>query len=258
MCLGAATRMTDYLMDGTKVYDAIVRFGATSTTDDREGVVTTVTPPGSISMADLRAGAGRFLGEIDQVPPAFAAIKVRGRPVYERARAGELVALPPRRVVVHRIDVVSWNPPDAVVTVECSKGTYIRAIARDFGTLLGTGAYLAGLCRRASGRFTLAESLTLDEIRRAATAGYLARLLFPIDEAVSAWPAIVLTEQQVEKVANGAPVESLSLMRSLPEGIGVRAYNSAGRLVALGACRGESGAWYPDKVFLAGEGDELA
>src|SRR5439155_3879599 len=131
--------------------------------------------------------------------------KVGGQRLYERARAGETVAVPPRRVHVDRIDVLSWNPPDASIEVECSKGTYIRAIARDLGSSLTTGAYLTSLCRRSSGQFTLADSLSLEDIAWSAKAGFLDRLLVPLDEAVNAWPAIVLPDHEIERVLHGAP-----------------------------------------------------
>lgn len=258
VCLGAATRVCDFLMDGVKIYRATIRFGATSTTDDREGVIAATYLLPSISSTDIQAAASQFIGDIDQVPPTFAAIKVGGQRLYERARAGETVAVPPRRVHVDRLDVLSWNPPDALVEVECSKGTYIRAIARDLGSSLATGAYLTSLCRRSSGQFTLADSHSLDDIAWSATAGFFDRVLVPLDEAVNTWPAVVLSDHEIGRVLHGASLDGPA--EHFPQGhdTRVRAYNTGGRFVAILARRGDSPSWYPDKVFSSGEGNGLA
>ncbi len=258
VCLGVATRVTDYLMDGVKVYRGTVHFGATSTTDDREGIIITTSSPPSLTRSDIEAAVPRFVGEVDQVPPRYAAVKVAGQPLYQRARAGESFEVEARRVRIDRIDVLSWNPPEAVIEVQCSKGTYIRSIARDLGPALGTGAYLSALCRISSGPFSLTDSIGLDEIARSAASGYLDRLLYPLEESVNTWPLVVLSASQASLIAHGAPITDLSINVPLVECRGIRAYNTGGALVALLKYRDQTTSWFPDKVFPSGEGDGLA
>lgn len=247
VCLGQATRLSEFLMQSTKHYHAVVRFGAVSTTDDAAGSIT----PTAASLSDLTRqrltqAAARFVGEIEQIPPAFAAIKVKGQPMYRAARAGAPIQVPPRRVRIDRIDVISWNCPDLTIDVTCSKGTYIRSLARDLGAEVGTGAYLQALVRTANGSFALQDSLPLDEIARAARLRYLDRLLYPLDVAVKSWPAAFLDSKDVALIRQGRAWSG-------PAGVidqGARAYDAVtGRLVALLRYRGAEVGWQPDKVF---------
>jgi tRNA pseudouridine55 synthase len=254
VCVGAATRVSDYLMAGTKRYRATIQFGASSTTDDREGTITASSTPPDFTESDLICSVRTFLGEIDQVPPAYAAIKVAGRPMYERARAGQVVAAPPRRVRIDRISVDSFDRSVAVLEVICSKGTYIRALARDLGRHLSTAAYLAALIRTQSGSFSLSDSVSLDSIRRAGRDGYLGRLLYPIDVAVASWPAIVVDETAATIIANGGRLSE----RSDLAGENLRAYDETGHLIALLASADSAGGWRPILVFGKDQLDDAA
>lgn len=162
--VGKATKLCEQVMAGEKRYLAEVDLSAFTTTDDREGERTEVsvsTPP---SLDDIEAGCARLVGEIEQVPPAFSAIKVDGRRAYRLARAGEAPQLEPRRVVVHEIRVTSYDWPQLVLDVRCAKGVYIRSLARDLGRFLGTGGSLAGLRRTQVGRFTIDGALRLEDV----------------------------------------------------------------------------------------------
>jgi tRNA pseudouridine55 synthase len=256
ICLGAATRLSDELMAATKVYRATVRFGASSTTDDSEGTLTPVPLPISLGEEEIRAAAARLIGEVDQVPPVYSAIKVAGRPVYERARAGEFVVMTPRRVKIDCIKLLNWCTPDATIEVHCSKGTYVRSIARDLGDALGTAAYLTGLTRLASGSFRISDAVTVDEVSRAAAYGNVDRLLYPIDVAVARWPGIVLDQEQHRRVVTGRQVE-LRHQCGLGNGL-LRAYDGGGKLVALLRFHDTDGSWWPDKVFDSSATNGLA
>ncbi|HLT09625.1 MAG TPA: tRNA pseudouridine(55) synthase TruB [Micromonosporaceae bacterium] len=167
-----ATRLLTYLVGADKSYTATVRLGATTVTDDAEGEVTAWTSPSGLTEAAVRKAAAGFVGEIDQVPSAVSAIKVGGVRSYARARRGEAVALAPRRVRISRLDVVATRAGtaeghevfDVDIEVDCSSGTYVRAIARDLGAVLGVGGHLIALRRTAVGSFTLAEAVTLEEL----------------------------------------------------------------------------------------------
>ena len=158
-----ATRLLGHLMLTEKSYDATVRLGVTTTTDDAEGDVVT-THEVDVSEDAIREALAGFVGEIDQVPSAVSAIKVDGRRAYDRVRAGEEVVLEPRRVTVHELSVLDVRGADVDISVSCSSGTYIRAIARDLGERLGVGGHLTALRRTAVGPFGLDESRSLDQL----------------------------------------------------------------------------------------------
>jgi tRNA pseudouridine55 synthase len=241
-------------MAGTKRYRATIRFGASSSTDDSEGTISASATAPTFSMSDLEAALIPFLGDIDQIPPAYAAIKVAGRPMYERARAGESITVPARRVRIDDIAIESFHDSVAVVDVTCSKGTYIRALARDLGQQLGTSAYLAALQRTQSGGFRVDDSVDLDTIQRAGRDGYLDRLLYPLDAAVAGWPAVVLSPVEAKTVAQGGRWNGLPG----PTGACLRAYDEMGRLIAFLQSPGLDAAWRPTTVFIKDHLDDVA
>jgi tRNA pseudouridine55 synthase len=163
ICLGSATRFAQFLLDARKRYVATVRFGITTTTQDADGDVVE-RRPAEFDRAALVALLPRFAGRQMQVPPAHSALKLAGKPYYDYARRGIEIPRPPREVSIHRLDLLEWNPPDAVLDVECSKGTYIRALAADIGAALGCGAHLTALRRTASGGFDVGNALTLETL----------------------------------------------------------------------------------------------
>ncbi|MDQ3548520.1 MAG: tRNA pseudouridine(55) synthase TruB, partial [Chloroflexota bacterium] len=165
VAVGRATRMLQYVQDNQKGYRAHVVLGAATDTADVDGVVTqTGERDDWPDRAEVDRVVKTFVGEIEQVPPVYSAIKVGGRKLYEMARAGEHVDVPTRTVTIHAIEIVSCEPPDLVLDMRCGKGTYVRSIARDIGELLGTEAYCHGLRRTNSGPFCLADAWTLDDL----------------------------------------------------------------------------------------------
>jgi tRNA pseudouridine55 synthase len=163
-----ATRLLTYVIGSPKRYAATIRLGQTTITDDAEGEVTATVDAGSVADDAVAAGLAALTGEIDQIPSAVSAIKIKGQRAYKRVRAGESVELAARRVVVSSLDLLATRRPDGFVDldvdVECSSGTYIRALARDLGAALGVGGHLTALRRTAVGGFTLAESATMEEL----------------------------------------------------------------------------------------------
>jgi tRNA pseudouridine55 synthase len=173
--VGSATKFTDRIHEATKVYDAVIRFGAETATDDREGAVTREAIIPALALATVEPALAALRGVIAQVPPQYSALKVAGRPAYARARSGETVALAARSVQVFRLDLIEIASPDLRLLMVCSSGTYVRAIARDLGRALGSAAYLARLRRLAVGALEVRDALTPDELRAAGRAAALVR-----------------------------------------------------------------------------------
>jgi tRNA pseudouridine55 synthase len=173
VAVGRATRLLTYVTGTDKGYTATIRLGQRTVTDDADGDLEASIPAGHVTDEALRAGLAAQTGEIDQVPSAVSAVKVAGQRAYRRVRAGEQVALAPRRVTVSRLDVRAVRRPtpdlvDVDVELTCSAGTYVRAIARDLGESLGVGGHLTALRRTFVGGFTLAEAHRLEELERRA------------------------------------------------------------------------------------------
>jgi len=173
LLVGSATKFADRLHTASKVYAALVTFGSETTTDDREGTVTRLAEPPTLSPEELDAALTPFRGELAQVPPSFAAVKVGGRRAYARARSGETVLLEPRTVTVERLAIASWEPPALRLLVVCSTGTYIRSLARDVGRAVGSAAHLGGLRRLAVGALEVDDALDIDGLRGTAAAARL-------------------------------------------------------------------------------------
>jgi tRNA pseudouridine55 synthase len=199
--LNRATRLLGHLMLTEKAYDATIRLGVTTTTDDAEGEVLATAPTDGLDEATIRDTLAGFVGEIDQVPTAVSAIKVDGRRAYQRVREGETVELKPRRVTVHELSVHDVSGADVRISVRCSSGTYIRAIARDAGAALGVGGHLTALRRTAVGAFGLDRAHTLDELTDEFA-------MVPIAEAArEAFEAVDLDETQARDVRFGRPLD---------------------------------------------------
>ena len=195
--LNRATRLLGHLTLTDKRYDATVRLGGTTTTDDADGDLVSSSPTDHLSEDDVRSALSSLVGEIDQVPSSVSAVKVDGRRAYARVRAGEEVELSARRVTIHAIDVVSLDLPDVRVVVHCSSGTYVRAIARDLGAALSVGGHLTALRRTAVGPFTLADARTIDELTESFTITPIA------DAARASFPALDLDDAQAADVRVG-------------------------------------------------------
>ncbi|PZN12050.1 MAG: tRNA pseudouridine(55) synthase TruB [Bacillota bacterium] len=208
LCLGTATRIAGYLSESDKRYRAEIWLGIASDTHDAEGEVTACRPVEDLSLDRVREALARFLGTQEQVPPRVSAVRQGGRRAYERHRRGEEVELAPRAVTIYALEVVDWRPgpwPRLLLDVHCSKGTYIRALARDLGEALGCGAVLGALVRTAAGPFTLERARTLEELDRAAREGRAAELLIDPAEALSFLPAWRLSPADARRVRHGAP-----------------------------------------------------
>ena len=186
LAFGDATKFAQSLLDARKAYRATVRFGTATTTGDAEGGVVRQAPV-TFSAADLVAALLRFTGRIRQVPPRHAALKFEGRAYYDYARAGIDIPRAAREIEVESLTLVDWSPPDAVIDIRCSKGTYVRVLAEDLGDALGSCAHLAALRRTGSGPFALDRAVTLDALEAMALPARDA-LLLPVDAPIADLP----------------------------------------------------------------------
>jgi tRNA pseudouridine55 synthase len=201
ICFGAATKFAQASLDADKRYLATLQRGERTVSGDRETPVIERRAV-SVDLAAVEAACRRFTGALDQLPPMHSAIKQGGRALYEYARAGVAVDRSPRRVIIHRIDIVALHQQTLVIDIACSKGTYIRALADDLGQLLGCGAHLAALRRTASGAMTEDQAVTPETLERASESERDA-LLLAADSLVADWPAIQLDAADAGRFLSG-------------------------------------------------------
>jgi len=199
---GQATRAAKFFEGLDKEYLAVIKLGTTTDTYDLSGQVLSTSDVPVFSRAEIEKALSNFQGHIMQVPPAFSAIKKDGQPLYKAARQGIAVELVPRQVEIQRINLESVDLPEITISVKCSKGTYIRSLAFDLGNLLGCGAALSKLVRTAVGEFTLDRAVSGNASREE-----LASAAISIDQALYFMDALELSQEQVQKISHGNPVE---------------------------------------------------
>jgi len=249
--VGPAVRLSEFVSASDKRYQAVLRLGSTTDTYDAEGRFTRQSSaPVNISEEKFEEALKQFIGEIKQTPPPFSAVKVHGRKAYEMARQGEEVDLAPRKIQVYHLEVLEWAPPEVVIDVHCSSGTYVRSLANDMGNVLGCGAYLIGLRRTKNGRFSLRDAVPLRKLQDAFLAGNWYQYLIPAAEALADWPGVELNPDEVEEVKHGHRVKAAP---DTKPGL-VRGISMAGELIAImELAQGEDGSpeWQPKKVFFS-------
>ncbi len=263
VCLGQGTRITEFLVDSTKAYRAEIELGVATDTYDVSGSITSQGDPSGINRDQLESGLGSFCGLIQQVPPMYSAVKYRGRPLYQLARAGITVERKSRLARIHDLKLVDWQPPVATVEVVCGKGTYIRSLAHDLGQALGCGAYLKNLIRLRCGLFDIEDAISVSQFEDACRYGYWQQLVYPVDSVLSHWAAMVVDDDAGQNIRNGRPLavgnsDGSERSGSLEQGISAgssaesrcRAYALDGRFLGVLRFNSERGQWQPEKVFL--------
>ena len=206
ICLGEATKFSSYLLGADKSYRALCRLGQTTTTGDAEGDVLE-TSDLSVDIRQVEEVLPRFIGQIDQVPPMYSALKHEGRRLYQLAREGKQVERPPRRIEIFELQLLSFDGRDLEIEVSCSKGTYIRTLAEDIGKALGCGAHLAALRRSRVGDFDESQSLTMEQLQQADEVA-LERHILPVDTTLAHFPEIVLNAADSSDICCGKPLDA--------------------------------------------------
>jgi tRNA pseudouridine55 synthase len=202
IALGEATKLAGRMLDATKGYDFTIRFGEETDTLDAEGQVA-ATSDVRPTRKQVEAVLPRFTGAIEQVPPAYSALKIEGKPAYARARAGEDVELKPRQVTIEELRLLSVEDDEATISATVSKGTYIRSLARDIARALNTVGHVTMLRRTRAGPFSLGQAVSLDFLEQTAKARALTKTVLPLDAALDDIPALSVTPAQAQLLRHG-------------------------------------------------------
>ncbi len=243
--VGPAVRLSEYVSASDKRYQAVIQLGTSTDTYDADGRVLATTSV-DISEKQFDDVLQSFVGQIEQVPPPYSSVKVKGRHAYDMARSGEEVDLEPRTINVYSLELLEWAPPEAVIDVYCSSGTYVRSLAHDLGEKLGCGAHLIGLRRTKSGRFTLRDAVPVRKLREAFENDTWQSYIIPAAEALSDWPAIELTAEQLDIVRHGRRIPAEGDVGNM-----ARAISEDGELIGLLELDPETQEWQPKKVFTS-------
>jgi len=232
LCFGEATKFSQYLLDSDKGYETVMQLGKTTTTADAEGEVLQ-TRAVNVGREHIEAVLPQFRGPIQQIPPMYSALKRDGQPLYKLARAGEIVERDARSVTIARLELLASEGTTATLAVDCSKGTYIRTLVEDIGEQLGCGAYVAQLRRTQAGPFSLAQTVTLEELERVHAEGgneAVDQFLLPSDSGLQDWPLLQFSEHSAFYWLHGQPVRS----PEAPAFGMVRVQDHNGRFIGIG------------------------
>ena len=257
ICLGQATKVSEYVMDEGKTYVATIAIGRSTTTEDAEGeTVELDSSPKSFTRKQILDALQQLTGEIEQTPPMYSAVKVNGKKLYEYAREGKEVERPTRRVTIYQLELLedessfSGEEVRFQVRIDCSKGTYIRTLSVQIGELLGFPAHMASLVRTASGSFRKEQCLTLAQVEEADNKGSLAGFIQPISKALGKWPSLEINEENENGISNGQVLPMHELLNEHEKLV----YTQAGKPKAVYIKHpSKNGMMKPEKMFSEGE-----
>lgn len=248
VCIGQATRLVEYLTDKDKTYKTMLKFGHETNTQDASGEITASTALPALSREAFCAVTRQFVGEIQQIPPMYSAIKKDGQPLYKLARQGLTVAVEPRSVMIHEINVLLYNQEGAMLEVRCGKGTYIRTLCQDLGRACGSSAYMTYLMRTASGSFGIDRAVTLAQLEQS---DHPEQFLLDMNSSLVDMPALTVTSPAMQdRIQNGLE-QRIPGAAEQPDGTICRALSQDGQLLAIGCSKGAY--FQPNKVFKCGE-----
>lgn len=249
VCLGMGTKLCDMLTDKDKEYEALLLLGVSTDTQDTTGAILKELPV-DVSEEEVREAILSYIGEYDQIPPMYSAIKVDGKKLYELAREGKEIERKARRVRILSIEILSVELPRVRMRVECSKGTYIRTLCHDIGEKLGCGGCMEELLRTRVSRFTAKEALTLARIEELRDEGKLAERIVSVEEALEAYPPCAMKPEADKLIYNGNPFCEDMTAEKPQKDTPVRVYDSKKSFVGIYEYKPEKKAFYPLKMFL--------
>jgi len=235
ICLGEASKTAGFMLDAAKVYEATAFLGKASTTGDIEGEICRELPVPPLDRIRIDTVLSTFLGDIEQVPPMYSALKHQGQRLYQLARAGQHVERKARPVHLFSLELLELDLPLMRFRVRCSKGTYIRTLAEDIAEKLGTCAHLHALRRLEVGPFQAQGMISLDELTSLAEREEIDSCLLPVDSALADWPVMILDPAQTDRFSHGNPVEADTTKPGL-----VRVYGPESQLLGLGEVTADS------------------
>lgn len=251
VCLGRATKVCDLLTDRDKTYEAVLFLGIRTDTQDVTGTVTDRGDVQGITREMVEQAAHKYVGEYDQIPPMYSALKVNGKKLYELAREGKTIERKARRVRIYELEILEEALPRVRLRVRCSKGTYIRTLCDDIGADLGCYGCMEALLRTRVGPFALEEACRLEEVASALKTGELGKMLCPIDRPFAEYPAVRVKEGW-EKLAyngNGLKRSMTDGDREIKDGACVRLYDVGGNFLALYRYHREAEEYTTVKMF---------
>jgi len=257
ICFGKGTKLAALLADADKTYDAVLRLGQETDTEDASGKITQTYPipdhlkteAGSAEILDV---VSSFVGPYLQQPPMYSAIKIKGVPLYKVARSGKVVARPSREVTIHAIDLQAYHGGDVAFRVRCSKGTYIRTLCTDIGKKLGVGAHLLSLRRMQVGDFRIEDAIDLELFSEYCRAGRWEKTVYPANLILRTLPALWVRDSECKRVFNGVQIALADLDRSDPfkKGNALRLLDTDGNLIAIGHALRDSDVHASEGVSL--------
>ena len=259
VCLGRAPKVCELLTDHDKTYEALLLLGKTTDTQDISGEVLEEKDPAHLTEEEVRSCIESFIGEYDQVPPMYSALKVNGKKLYELAREGKTVERKSRRVQIHGIRILEMNLPHVRMEVDCSKGTYIRTLCHDIGEKLQVGGCMEELERTKVGRFLKEDAVTLDGVRQKMEQGDGAELFTPLDQIFAELPAVTVTDAKAWMSYNGndLPERFLLEKEEWTDGQEVRVYDSRKNFIGLYQYRAPKKLFHIKKMFLDPEAEKI-
>lgn len=257
LCIGKATRIVEYLQEMPKQYEAVLRFGLSTDTEDLSGEVLERSDASHLTAEMIREAVHSFIGDIEQIPPMYSAVKVDGKRLYDLAREGKTVERKARQVTIHKIDLLDMQlgaaEPEIRFLVECSKGTYIRTLCVDIGRKLGVPSTMAKLTRTVSAGFVPSQCVTFEQIEQAVTDGTFEEMLLSVEDAISDMPRIEVSEQYAHYAITGRSIPLHALQpKPLTNGT-IRLYDEQGTFYGIFQVPQGQTVLRPVKVFLPNE-----
>lgn len=235
ICVGRGTKLADIIMDGRKSYRAVLHLGITTTTEDASGEIVEEKPV-VFDEGKIRETINTFIGELEQIPPMYSAVKINGKKLYQLAREGKEIERKARKITVYDIKIRRFISPCQVeMDVDCSKGTYIRTLCADIGKALGCGGHMASLLRTATGGFSLENAIKLHELKLLEEAGQVETVLLKLEDALEGYTRVFVSEKSTKLLYNGGKIykEFLQADKELTDGQEIRVFDYQRNLIGI-------------------------